>query len=56
MIQGKYETSLAEAVSEMHSIARAVEAQIGQGKLSKDIREIADRLHEVLRMERKYGH
>ena len=47
--------TLDDAVMKMHDIARLVEKEIGEGKLSQDIREVADRLNEVLRMESKYG-
>jgi hypothetical protein len=47
--------TLDDAVMEMHDIARLVEKEIGTGNLSRDIREVADRLNEVLRMELKYG-
>jgi len=47
--------TLDDAVMKMHDIARLVEKDIGEGKLSQDIRAVADRLNEVLRMESKYG-
>jgi hypothetical protein len=36
---------MAEAVIKLHEIARMIEAKIGSGKLSEDIRNCADRLH-----------
>lgn len=36
---------LLDAVIQLHEIARTVEQEIGQGKLSEDIRNCADRLH-----------
>lgn len=39
---------LNQAVLNLHDIARLVENHIGQGKLSEDIRNCADRLHELL--------
>lgn len=36
---------LVDAVIQLHDIARLVEAEIGHGKLSEDIRDVADRLH-----------
>jgi hypothetical protein len=36
---------LVDAVIQLHDIARLVEAEIGHGKLSEDIRSVADRLH-----------
>jgi hypothetical protein len=36
------------AVIQLHDIARLVEAKVGQGKLSQDIRVLADRLEQVL--------
>jgi hypothetical protein len=38
---------LIDAVIKLHDIARLVEAEVGEGKLSNDIRDIADRLHIV---------
>ncbi len=38
---------MAEAVIQLHEIARLVETEIGQGKLSEDIRNTADRLHTL---------
>jgi len=39
---------LKDKIIQLHDIARAIEQQIGVGKLSEDIRKAADRLHEVL--------
>jgi hypothetical protein len=36
---------LVDAVIQLHDIARLVEAEVGNGELSKDIRDVADRLH-----------
>jgi len=36
-----------ELIIQLHNIARQVEATIGKGKLSEDIRNCADRLHEL---------
>ena len=36
---------LIDAVIQLHEIARLVGAEIGQGQLSDDIRNVADRLH-----------
>jgi uncharacterized protein YeeX (DUF496 family) len=36
-----------QAVICLHDIARYVEHHIGTGELSKEIREVADRLHEL---------
>ena len=38
------------AVIRLHDIARLVEETLGQGELSKDIRECADRLSECNRV------
>jgi hypothetical protein len=38
---------LIDAVIKLHDIARLVEAEVGEGKLSNDIRDIADQLHIV---------
>ena len=35
------------AVIQLHDIARLVEAKIGQGQLSEDLRKLADRLEET---------
>jgi hypothetical protein len=39
---------LKDKIIQLHDIARAIEQELGQGQLSKDIRQAADRLHEVL--------
>jgi len=36
-----------ELVIALHDIARAVEARLGECKISEDIRNCADRLHEI---------
>jgi hypothetical protein len=36
---------LVDAVIQLHDIARLVEQEVGQGELSRDIRDVADRLH-----------
>jgi hypothetical protein len=36
---------LAQAVIDLHDIARLVEQQLGKGALSEDLRKCADRLH-----------
>jgi hypothetical protein len=38
---------LVDAVIKLHDIARLVEAEVGEGNLSDDIRNVADRLHIV---------
>lgn len=35
------------AVIQLHDIARLIEAKIGQGLLSDDLRKLADRLEET---------
>ncbi len=40
---------LAEAVIQLHNIARMVESKIGRGLLSDDIRDCANRLHMITR-------
>jgi hypothetical protein len=42
---------LHDAVIQLHDIARAVESDIGSGQLSQDIRNAADRLNMLLRIE-----
>ena len=38
---------LVDAVIKLHDIARLVESEVGEGKLSEDIRNVADRLHDL---------
>ena len=38
---------LVDAVIKLHDIARLVESEVGEGKLSEDIRDVADRLHAL---------
>ncbi len=38
---------LVDAVITLHNIARLIETEIGNGKLAEDIRNCADRLHEI---------
>ena len=40
-----------DAVIELHNIARLVEQEIGAGQLSQDIRNAADTLNMLLRVE-----
>lgn len=40
---------LDERVLQLHEIARQIEQEIAQCKLSEDIREIADRLNKILK-------
>lgn len=42
---------LHDAVMQLHDIARLVENEIGQGKLSEDIRVAADRLNMLIKVE-----
>jgi hypothetical protein len=39
---------LEDKIIQLHDIARVVEQQIGIGQLSDDIRNVADRLSEIL--------
>jgi hypothetical protein len=39
---------LKDEIIKLHDIARKIEQEIGQGKLSEDIRHAADRLSEIL--------
>ena len=41
------DNNLAAAVIQLHDIARLLETEIGQGKLSEDLRNCADRLHAL---------
>lgn len=43
------DNSLNDAIIQLHDIARAVEKQIGQGQLSDDIRQCADRLTQLMK-------
>lgn len=43
------DNSLNEAIIQLHDIARLVEKQIGQGQLSEDIRQCADRLNTLIK-------
>jgi len=38
---------IVDAVIALHDIARTVEREVGRGQLSDDIRNCADRLHEL---------
>jgi len=40
---------LDQDVIELHNIARRIEKNIGQGKLSDDLRHVADRLNALLK-------
>jgi hypothetical protein len=40
---------LKDKIIQLHDIARAIEQEIGVGKLSEDIREAADRLSALLK-------
>ncbi len=42
---------LSDAVVQLHDIARLVEQEIGSGLLSEDIRNAADRLHALTKIE-----
>jgi hypothetical protein len=40
---------LDEHVMRLHEIARAIEQEIGKGELTNDLRQLADRLSELLK-------
>ena len=40
---------MADAVIKLHEIARMIESKIGQGLLSDDVRDCANRLHMISR-------
>ena len=40
---------LTDEIIKLHDIARKIEQELGQGQLSEDIREAADRLNELLK-------
>ena len=44
---------LIDAVITLHEIARLVETEIGAGELSDDIRDCANRLHELSLIDSK---
>lgn len=44
---------LNDAVIQLHNIARLIEQEIGSGKLSEDIRNTADRLQMLIKIETK---
>ncbi len=39
--------TLNDAVIVLHDVARLIENQVGQGQLSHDVRDCADRLHQL---------
>ena len=43
--------SFDQDIIDLHNIARKIENQIGTGQLSQDLRDVADRLHELTRVE-----
>lgn len=43
--------SFDQEIIDLHNIARKIETEIGNGQLSQDLRGIADRLHQVTRVE-----
>lgn len=45
------DVQLIEAVIKMHEVARVVYRDVGDGKLSDDIRNCADRLNDLLKSE-----
>lgn len=46
----KYNT-LDEVVIELHALARIIEREIGEGSLSQDIRNCADRVNATIKKE-----
>ena len=42
---------LNQSVIELHDIARLVEQEIGQGQLSMDLRNCADRLAQLIKVD-----
>ena len=43
--------SFDQEIIDLHHIARKIEIEIGTGQLSQDLRAVADRLHELTRVE-----
>lgn len=41
--------TLEDRIIDLHDVARQVEQEIGQGQLSEDIRDVADRLSDLLK-------
>ena len=50
IIDYKYDT-LDEVVIKLHELARIVEREVGEGSLSHDIRNCADRVNALLKKE-----
>lgn len=46
---------LIDAVIDLHGIAAVIEHEIGQGQLSDDVRQCADRLSALLKRENNDG-
>jgi hypothetical protein len=44
---------LVEAVITLHNVARLIEEAIGKGQLSDDVRNCADRLHNISLFDNK---
>ena len=42
-----------DMIIKLHDVARSVEKELGKGKLSKDIRECADKLNALVKSKRK---
>lgn len=45
------DTEYSDAVIELHRIAALIENKIGKGQLSEDIRNCADRLHQLTKTQ-----
>lgn len=43
--------NLSEAVISLHDIARLIEQRLGKSNLTEDVRQCADRLHELLKAQ-----
>lgn len=46
---------LIDAVIDLHGIAAVIEHEIGQGQLSADVRQCADRLSALLKKDNENG-
>ena len=55
MIQNPFKTPLSKRVKQMEDTAKEVKETLKSTHLADDIKRVADKLKEVLRMNDKYG-
>jgi hypothetical protein len=53
LVYEHHEYQQEDLVIKLHDVARSVEKELGKGKLSKDIRECADKLNVLVKSKRK---